>query len=92
MSATFERETKERSEEMKSTLAIAILSICLVPAVQAQIKKGIIAEAEPALGERGTSRVLYWNQDKDVAAGAIRWISAGRLGEKNTRNRADSIS
>ena len=71
MSATFEREAKERSEEMKTTLAIAILSICLVPAVQAQIKKGIIAEAEPALGERGTSRVLYWNQDKDVAAGAI---------------------
>ena len=56
---------------MKRTIAIAIISVCLVPMVQAQNKKGIIAEAEPALGERGTSRVLYWNQDKDIAAGAI---------------------
>jgi Protein of unknown function (DUF2911) len=56
---------------MKRTIAIAILVVCLVPMVQAQNKKGIIAEAEPALGERGTSRVLYWNQDKDIAAGAI---------------------
>ena len=56
---------------MKRTIAIAILGVCLVPMVQAQNKKGIIAEAEPALGERGTSRVLYWNQDKDIAAGAV---------------------
>jgi hypothetical protein len=56
---------------MKRTIAIAILVVCLVPMMQAQNKKGIIAEAEPALGERGTSRVLYWNQDKDIAAGAI---------------------
>jgi hypothetical protein len=56
---------------MKRTIAIAILVVCLVPIVQAQNKKGIIAEAEPSLGERGTSRVLYWNQDKDIAAGAI---------------------
>jgi DUF2911 family protein len=56
---------------MKRTIASAILVACLVPMVQAQNKKGIIAEAEPALGERGTSRVLYWNQDKDIAAGAI---------------------
>ena len=56
---------------MKRTIAIAIISVCLVPMAQAQNKKGIIAEAEPALGERGTSRVLYWNQDKDIAAGAI---------------------
>jgi hypothetical protein len=56
---------------MKRTIAIVILSVCLIPTLQAQNKKGIIAEAEPALGERGTSRVLYWNQDKDIAAGAI---------------------
>jgi hypothetical protein len=56
---------------MKRTIAIALLSVCLVPMLQAQNRKGIIAEAEPALGERGTSRVLYWNQDKDIAAGAI---------------------
>jgi Protein of unknown function (DUF2911) len=56
---------------MKRTIAIAILLVCLVPMMRAQNKKGIIAEAEPALGERGTSRVLYWNQDKDIAAGAI---------------------
>jgi Protein of unknown function (DUF2911) len=56
---------------MKRTIAIAILVVCLVPMMRAQNKKGIIAEAEPALGERGTSRVLYWNQDKDIAAGAI---------------------
>jgi hypothetical protein len=56
---------------MKRTIAIAVLCVCLTPMVQAQNKKGIIAEAEPALGDRGTSRVLYWNQDKDVAAGAI---------------------
>src|SRR5262245_19897674 len=57
--------------KMKRTIAITILSLCLVPMVRAQNKKGIIAEAEPALGERGTSRVLYWNQDKDIAAEAI---------------------
>ena len=56
---------------MKRTLAIAILAACLASMAQAQNKKGIIAEAEPALGERGISRVLYWNQDKDIAAGAI---------------------
>src|SRR5262245_39347891 len=56
---------------MKRTIAIVILSACLVPMLQAQSKKGIIAEAEPDLGERGTSRVLYWNQDTDIAAGAI---------------------
>lgn len=77
---------------MRQTLAIVVLTTCLVSALQAQNKKGIIAEAEPALGDRGTSRVLYWNQDKDIAAGAITVDFGQPVWKKNTRIRADSIS
>src|SRR5215510_15612669 len=57
---------------MKQTIAVAILSFLLAPVVQAQEKKSpVVALSEPALGERGTSRVLYWNQEKDVAVAAV---------------------
>src|SRR5215510_5651282 len=57
---------------MKQTIAVAILSFLLAPVVQAQEKKSsVVALSEPAFGERGTSRVLYWNQEKDVAVAAV---------------------
>src|SRR4029079_2539771 len=46
--------------------------IFLVPLMLAQDKKSpIVALSEPALGERGTSRILYWNQEKDMAVAAV---------------------
>jgi len=39
---------------------------------QAQDKKSaVVALTEPALGERGTSRILYWDQQKDMAVAAV---------------------
>ena len=57
---------------MRQTIAIVALCIFLVPLMQAQDKKSpIVALSEPALGERGTSRILYWNQEKDMAVAAV---------------------
>jgi hypothetical protein len=57
---------------MKETIAIVVLGIFLAPSTQAQDKKpSIVALSEPALGERGTSRILYWNQEKDMAVAAV---------------------
>jgi len=28
-------------------------------------------QEEPTLGERGVSRVLYWNHEKDIAVAAV---------------------
>src|SRR5262249_10480627 len=57
---------------MKRTIAIAALSFWLVPVVHAQNKRSpVVALSEPALGERGTTRVLYWNQEKEVAVAAV---------------------
>jgi Protein of unknown function (DUF2911) len=57
---------------MRQTIAIVALGIFLVPLIRAQDKKSpIVALSEPALGERGTSRILYWNQEKDMAVAAV---------------------
>jgi len=57
---------------MKRIIAIVVMSAGLAVVSQAQNKKPtIVALNEPALGERGTSRVLYWNQDKDMAVAAV---------------------
>ena len=57
---------------MKRTIAIVALSICFIPVAQAQDKKSaVVALSEPALGERGTSRILYWDQQKDMAVAAV---------------------
>jgi len=57
---------------MKRTIAIVALSICFIPVAQAQDKKlAVVALSEPALGERGTSRILYWDQQKDMAVAAV---------------------
>jgi hypothetical protein len=57
---------------MKHPIAIAALILCLAPAAMPQDKKPVVvALSEPALGERGTSRVLYWNQEKDMAVAAV---------------------
>ncbi len=56
---------------MKRTIAIVALISCLVSLAQAQDKSTVVALSEPALGERGTSRVLYWDQQKDMAVAAV---------------------
>lgn len=57
---------------MKQTITIVALSIFLVPLMHAQNKtSSVTALSEPALGERGTSRILYWNQEKNMAVAAV---------------------
>jgi hypothetical protein len=57
---------------MKQTIAIVALCIFFAPLIHAQDKKSsIIALSEPALGERGTSRILYWNEEKNMAVAAV---------------------
>jgi hypothetical protein len=44
----------------------------LVSVLGAQDKRpNVAALSEPALGERGEARILYWNQDKDQAVAAV---------------------
>jgi hypothetical protein len=55
-----------------------VLLLCLSAMLPAQDKKpAIVAYSEPALGERGTTRILYWNQAKNTAVGELA-ISYGR--------------
>src|SRR5689334_11720148 len=57
---------------MSKTIAIVAFSIFLAPLMHGQEKKSpIVALSEPALGERGTSRILYWNQEKDMPVAAV---------------------
>ncbi|MGH9823278.1 MAG: DUF2911 domain-containing protein [Blastocatellia bacterium] len=62
---------------MKRTLLPLTLILCFASALQAQDKKPTVVFNEPVLGERGTSRILYWNQDKNEAAGEFT-INFGR--------------
>src|SRR5918911_4533013 len=63
---------------MKRRCAAFVLLLCLMLALQAQEKKpATVAFSEPALGERGTTRILYWNQEKNVAVGELT-INFGR--------------
>lgn len=55
-----------------------ILMLCLGASICAQEKKpAVVAFSEPAMGEVGTTRVLYWNQEKNEAAGELT-INFGR--------------
>jgi hypothetical protein len=54
------------------------LILCFVSVLQAQEKKPpIVAYNEPTLGERGVTRILYWDQEKNVALGELT-ITFGR--------------
>jgi DUF2911 family protein len=57
---------------MRWTYLFVALMLSLVSAVRAQDKKpNVMAISEPALGERGETRILYWNQDKNQPVAAI---------------------
>ena len=57
---------------MKRSCAALVMILGLALGLQAQEKKpATVAFSEPALGERGTSRILYWDQEKNVAVGEL---------------------
>jgi Protein of unknown function (DUF2911) len=59
---------------MSRTIALIGLSLYLSAFAAAQGKQSpVVALSEPALGERGTSRILYWNEatSKPVASVAV---------------------
>ena len=63
---------------MKRSCATLLTILCLTLASQAQEKKpATVAFSEPALGERGTTRILYWDQAKNTAVGELT-INFGR--------------
>lgn len=63
---------------MKRKYPILVLIFCLVSVPQAQNKRpSTVAFSEPALGERGTTRILYWDQEKNAATGELT-INFGR--------------
>lgn len=66
--------------KLKSLLPVVLITLAV--SVQAQEKKkGIIAEGG-GVDERGSTRVLYWDQDKDGAAGQVA-VDYGRPMWKN---------
>ena len=59
---------------MNRIITVIGLTLYLSAFAEAQEKKSaIVALSEPALGERGTSRILYWNEEKSqpVASATI---------------------
>jgi hypothetical protein len=63
---------------MKRSCVTLVTILCLLVASQAQEKKpATVAFSEPALGERGTTRILYWDQAKNTAVGELT-INFGR--------------
>src|SRR5580765_6654522 len=60
---------------MKQRLLVLAMVLCaaVVPvALSGQNRlSGVIVESEPALGERGLSRIHWWNPQKDVPVAAV---------------------
>lgn len=57
---------------VKQALSILALFLCVSPTAYAQNKKpNVTALAEPALGDRGETRILYWNQDTNQPVASI---------------------
>src|SRR5262249_48681640 len=57
---------------MNRTFSIFALLLGFALAAGAQDKRGnVVVLNEPALGERGTTRILYWNQEKDAAVAEV---------------------
>jgi hypothetical protein len=57
---------------MRRTSVFFALFFCLLPVLHAQEKKpNVVALSEPGLGERGETRILYWNQDKSQPVASV---------------------
>jgi hypothetical protein len=57
---------------MKQTLSILALVLCAAVVLNGQNRlAGVIVESEPALGERGLTRVHWWNPQRDVPLAAV---------------------
>jgi hypothetical protein len=57
---------------MKQTLLAFGLVLCAAVVLNGQNRlSGVVVESEPALGERGLTRILYWNPQKDVPVAAV---------------------
>jgi len=57
---------------MKQTLSVLALVLCTAVVFNGQNRlSGVIVESEPALGERGLTRIHWWNPQKDVPVAAV---------------------
>ena len=57
---------------MKQTLLILSLVVCTAVVFNGQGRlSGVIVESEPALGERGLTRIHWWNPQKDMPVAAV---------------------
>jgi hypothetical protein len=57
---------------MKQILLVFALVLGAAVVVNSQNRlSGVVVESEPALGERGLTRILYWNPQKDVPVAAL---------------------
>jgi hypothetical protein len=57
---------------MRQTLSVLVLVLCAAVGLYGQDRlAGVVVESEPALGERGLTRILYWNPTKDFPVAAV---------------------
>jgi len=57
---------------MRKTLFIIVALFCAAVVLNAQNRlSGVEVESEPSLGERGLTRILYWNPQKDYPVAAV---------------------
>ena len=57
---------------MKQTLSALALMLCAAAVLTGQNRlSNVVVESEPSLGERGLTRILYWNPQKDVPVAAV---------------------
>jgi hypothetical protein len=57
---------------MKKTLPVLVLVLCAALVLQGQNRlAGVIVESEPLLGERGLTRIHWWNPQRDVPVAAV---------------------
>ena len=57
---------------MKKILLIVAVMLCAAVVINGQNRlTGVIVESEPALGERGLTRIHWWNPQKDMPVAAV---------------------
>src|SRR5215510_12545307 len=57
---------------MKQTLSVLAFVLCTAIVLNGQNRlSGVVVESEPALGERGLTRILYWNPTRDYPVASV---------------------
>jgi hypothetical protein len=57
---------------MKLTISVLALVLCAAVVLHGQNRlSNVVVESEPSLGERGLTRILYWNPQKDAPVAAV---------------------